>query len=83
MKSKQLANVLIKVMGLYLCISTIPGIIGGSISIFGRYAGGTWTERFINLGAYSLGNVIQGLIGLFLFIKSRNLSDSWFKGEED
>jgi hypothetical protein len=34
MKSKQLANVLIKIIGLYVCICAIPGIVSGIIIAF-------------------------------------------------
>ena len=34
MKSKQLANVLIKIIGLYVCVCAIPGVISGIVALF-------------------------------------------------
>jgi hypothetical protein len=34
MKSNELAHVLIKVMGLYICVWAIPGAISGLVSLF-------------------------------------------------
>jgi hypothetical protein len=34
MKSKQLANVLIKGIGLYVCVCAIPGLVAGLVIVF-------------------------------------------------
>ncbi len=45
MKSKQLANVLIKVLGLYFCVSDIPGLISG----MGNYALGNAVQLVVGI----------------------------------
>jgi hypothetical protein len=82
MKSKQLANVLIKIIGLYVCLCAIPGLVSGVFAIFAFHMGGTneiWFSRF----SYSIGDAIQVAVGIFLIVKSRKLAEFWFKNEDE
>jgi hypothetical protein len=82
MKSKQLANVLIKIIGLYVCLCAIPGIISGILAIFAFHIGGT-NEKWFGYFSYSIGNAMQVLVGVFIIIKSRKISEFWFKNEDE
>jgi hypothetical protein len=84
MKSKQLANVLIKIIGLYVCLCAIPGIITGVLAIFTFHFAGAnegTNQRWFSLFSYSIGDAVQALVGVFLIIKSRKLAEFWFKNE--
>jgi ABC-type nickel/cobalt efflux system permease component RcnA len=81
MKSKQLANVLIKIIGLYICLLAIPSVLSGILAIFTAHMGGT-SERLNSIFSYSIGAAVQVLIGVILIIKSRNLAGFWFKNED-
>ncbi len=82
MKSKQLANVLIKVLGLSVCLHAIPGIITGIFSVFfsGPFQGGGIFARIL-LTLMSIG--LEAVVGVFLIINSRKVAEFLFKGEED
>ena len=68
MKSKQLANVLIKVLGLYFCLGDIPRLVSGLMA---------------NMGGYEVGNALQMALGIYLIAKSRPLAEFWFKDEAE
>jgi hypothetical protein len=84
MKSKQLANVLIKVIGLYICLCAIPQLLIGIVAPVVMLLGvikldDVMTEELLS----AVGAVIQFVVGIFLFVKSRKLSGSWFKNEDE
>jgi hypothetical protein len=83
MKSEQLANVLIKIIGLYVCLCAIPGFVSGILLIFSSVLGATWSEKIFTTGAYAIGNVVQAGVGVCLIIKSRSLAEFWFKKEDE
>ena len=83
MTPKQLANVLLKVLGLYICLTALPGIIGGAMTAITLSVAGGPGERLINLWGYAIGYVVQGLVGTVLFIKSSALAEIWFKDKSD
>jgi hypothetical protein len=85
MKSKQLANVLIKVIGLYVCLSSIPGCVSGvliALTQLGSPKSDT-ADMAMRMVAYSVGDVVQVVVGVILIIKSRELAEFWFKGDDE
>jgi ABC-type nickel/cobalt efflux system permease component RcnA len=84
MKSKQLANVLIKIIGLYVCLCAIPGLVCGIAVVFARAVGAPQGNDAI---AYvlpeAIGAAIQLVVGVILVVKSRNLAEFWFKNEDE
>lgn len=84
MKSKQLANVLIKILGLYVCLCAIPGLVSGilaAVVCVGGHAKGT--DAIAYVWAEGVGAVIQLVVGIVLVIKSRKLAAFWFKNEDE
>jgi hypothetical protein len=84
MKSKQLANVLIKIIGLYVCLCAIPqlfiGIIGPSAMALGvAKLDNLMTEELSN----AIGAVVQAVVGIVLVVKSQKLAEFWFKNEDE
>jgi hypothetical protein len=84
MKSKQLANVLIKIIGLYVCLCAIPSLVVGICAVTSAVLAAPKSD---NLLSYALpegiGAVIQVVVGIFLICKSRKISEFWFKNEDE
>jgi hypothetical protein len=84
MKSKQLANVLIKIIGLYVCLTAIPGIISGIIVALelalGAKGGG---GLILSESGYAIGEIIKAAAGLYLITQSHALAGYWFKTDEE
>ncbi len=80
MKSKQLANVLIKILGLSVSVHALPSIFNGLLSL-------TRSSRGIGLPdmfwSYTLPSVVMLAIGVYLILRSRNVAGCLFKDKED
>jgi hypothetical protein len=84
MKSKQLANVLIKIIGLYVCLCAIPGLVSGIAPVLALALGSPkWDDYMFTVLADAIGAIIQLMVGIFLVIKSRKLAEFWFKNEDE
>jgi hypothetical protein len=83
MKTKQLANILIKILGVYFFIGGIPSVISGLLMVLlglfssgpAKYASFQWT--------YSIGGIIQLLVGIFIIAKSRKIAEFLCKGDDE
>jgi hypothetical protein len=82
MKSKQLANVLIKILGLSVCVHALPGLLSGIFSVFfsGPFQGGGVFTRIL---LFVMGTGVEAVVGIFLIINSRKVAEFLFKGEEN
>ena len=77
MKSKQLANILIKILGLSVLIQSVNLIISGiPLIIYAR------DGRNLVMSNMLHGPILL-LIGIFLIIKSRKLAEFLFKNEDE
>jgi hypothetical protein len=84
MKSTQLANVLIKVAGLYICLLAIPSIVSGIL--YGLSASGMKTDvtaMALRMGTYAIGAAVQAAVGIVIIVKSRKIAEFWFKNKEE
>ena len=79
MKTKQLANVLIKVLGLSMLIHGISGVILPLLNVL-LVNGGRSGSGSLN---YALSSMIVPVIGICLIVKSRCLADWLFKNEDE
>jgi hypothetical protein len=88
MNSKQLANVLIKILGLSLIAHGIPGLINGFMSWF-EFASDNRTPLFSAMtrnshyGMIVILDLIPLAVGIFLIIRSRWVTDILFKDEAE
>jgi hypothetical protein len=80
MKQNQLANVLIKMLGLYFCVDGFVRIVSGVLNLLAaltnlRSFGSlyTWISPFSGM--------IMAAIGLLLILLSRAIADALFKDE--
>jgi len=85
MNSKQLANVLIKILGLSICVHGIPTLIVGLIYVtelpfFGGLANGVRSNLYMGSTQIIMG-LVPFAIGIYLVIRSRWLTDKLFKDE--
>lgn len=79
MKSRQLANVLIKVLGLSVCFYAIPECISGLIMLFshsGNPSRGTFAF------SYPIGTVVQAAVAVLMIAKSEQIAAWMFPKDE-
>jgi hypothetical protein len=83
MKSKQLANVLIKILGLSVCLHGIPSFVSGFIIGFfslGVVGGSTAAGRS---WAYVAAAAVELAIGIFFIVRSRYVAERLFRSEDE
>ena len=76
MKSKQLANVLIKVLGLSLCVQGVMRFVTG---IFNVLASSRAPFLWVNF----VSGAILAAIGIYFIARSQNVAGCLFKGEDE
>ena len=82
MKTKQLANILIKILGLDVLVHGIPSIISGLLPVFQAMSSPGnvyWNHYWI----YPLSAAVSVVIGIYLVIKSRDVAAFLFKNEDE
>ena len=82
MKSKQLANVLIKILGLSVLVHAIPSILSGLLPMFqtiGSHGGVYLNYNWI----YPSSSLVSVAIGIYLVVKSRAVTAFLFKDEDE
>jgi uncharacterized membrane protein len=91
MNQKQLANVLIKILGLSICVHGFPAFvaatIGGVESLIRAMQDGHTNNGAFPFWTYSLTYLIQSVIefiaGIFIIVRSRWLVEKLFKDETE
>ena len=82
MNSKQLANVLLKMLGLWICVQAIPPFASGFVRGF---IAGLHQETTSGPSASSWPSVVSSLVyfgvGVFFICRSRYLAQKMFKDE--
>jgi hypothetical protein len=74
MKSKQLANVLIKIIGLYVCLCAIPELISGILALFPsiftptsgvpQFAVAKFNDILFRTFAWAIGAAVRAVVGI-------------------
>jgi hydrogenase/urease accessory protein HupE len=91
MKPKQLANVLIKILGLSICVHGLPAFVAAAIgaieSLIHALQDGHRTGAQFPYWTYSLTYLIQSAVefaaGIYLVVRSRWLVEKLFKDEAE
>jgi hypothetical protein len=86
MKSKQLANVLLKIPGLYVCLLAIPSCVAGILSAFSALGMKTDSPVMVmalRMGSYAIGAAVQAAVGIIIIVKSRKIAEYWFKNDNE
>jgi hypothetical protein len=93
MKSKQLANVLIKVLGLSMCLYQIPSFFSDILMVLTPL----WVspsgssdphsiyiyQAIANAFSFAVHGILEFGLGIFVIIRSRMISEFLFKNEEE
>lgn len=82
MNSKQLANVLLKILGLWICVQAVPPFISGFVRGF---IAALHQEAATKPAASSSPSIVSSLVyfgvGVFFICRSRYLAQKMFKDE--
>ncbi len=79
MKSKQLANVLIKILGLSVCVHAAGPLLSGLFNLARARSGAVPGEYWF----YPLPSLILAVIGICLIVRSRGVAEFLFKDEAE
>jgi len=83
MKSKQLANVLFKVLGFSICLYAIPSCVSGiayAISVAGESKAMATEYRIFSA---AVGAGVQAVVGIIVIAMSRKISGWMFKNDDE
>jgi len=80
MKSKQLANVLVKILGLSLCVEAVMHILTGLFNILAA-TGGMGARAF--LWPNFLSGLVLAAIGICFIARSQNVAGYLLEGEDE
>lgn len=84
MNQKKLADVLIKIAGLYVCLLAIPNFVSGILLAFTTpMIASKLNETMVRMFSYSIGAGVQAVVGIFLIFNSRKIAEFFFKNEDD
>jgi hypothetical protein len=81
MNQKQLANVLIKILGLSMCAYSIAPIAIGIVNLFSNLLDLVQYNVHSNTWSYSMTGLLSAVIGVYLIIRSRSIADKLLKDE--
>jgi hypothetical protein len=84
MKTKQLANILIKIVGLSVIAHGIPSVLSGFVTMIqavGRAGNYNYASNYLWL--YPLSSLVAMAVGIYLIVKSREVTALLFKDEAD
>jgi hypothetical protein len=92
MKPKDLANVLLKILGVSMCLNAIPTFLTQSFMLLvtfwaaGQASSAThdlfFHQTLVNTVSFTLIEAVRVAIGIYAIVKSRKISEFLFKNEE-
>lgn len=83
MKSKQLANVLIKMLGLSVCLYAIPSCVGGILFGLTSMSASKPDIAFLRMFSSAVGTGIQAIIGIVIICQSQKIAGMMFKTDDE
>ena len=83
MKSRQLANVLIKMLGLSVCLYAIPSCITGILIGVTQLQVSKGDFALIRILSSAAGAAVQAVIGIIIINVSQNIANWMFKSDEE
>jgi ABC-type dipeptide/oligopeptide/nickel transport system permease component len=83
MKRKTLADVLLKILGLSVCIYAVPSFIIGIVCALILETTSRASSAFTASNAFSfaISDGFRVVIGIYLIAKSGKIAERWFKNE--
>jgi hypothetical protein len=82
MKSKQLANVLIKMLGLSICVYAIPSFVEGVLVMLSGKPP-TYFVTVLGISATAMTAIVQAIVGILIITKSQKIAGWMFKSEDE
>jgi hypothetical protein len=79
MKTKQLANILIKILGLSTFVHSIPSIITGLFNVVQANRVGSPPDYWF----YPVSSLALAAIGIYLIVQSRQVTMLLFKSDDE
>ena len=83
MKSKTLANVLIKLLGLSICLYAIPSVVSNIIETFIGFGQDRTAFVYTHLIPYGIDSVVKGIMGVMVILSSRKIAGLFFRDDEE
>lgn len=83
MKSKELANVLIKILGLSVCIHAIPTFVSGILYSLTSFQLSQASYALTRVFSYATTAIVEVAAGFVLIVLSRKIADLLFKSDEE
>ena len=84
MKSKQLANVLIKMLGLSVCLYAIPSCVSGILVGITQFQVSPKLDiGVIRIISSAIGAAIQAVIGIAIICQSQKIAGMMFKADDE
>lgn len=83
MKSKQLANVLIKVLGLSICLYAVPSLVGGVVYALTAAGVGKTDTTALRLFSSTVGAGVQAVFGFIIISASQKIAGMMFKDSDE
>ena len=83
MKSRQLANVLFKVLGFSVCLYAIPSCVSGIMIALTQPQTSGWSIEVMRIVSYSVGAGVQLAIGIAIIAMSQKISGWLFKSDDE
>ncbi len=86
MQRTNLADVLLKILGLSMCLYSIPSVVieiilAVTTAIVGPKA--TVAVTFTHALGFAITDGVRAALGIYLIVKSRKIAEYWFKNEEE
>lgn len=85
MKSKQLANVLTKMLGFSVCLYAIPSCVSGIVLAVTRpdAMDSNSAAAVLHIIAYPIGAAVQFALGITIIVKSQTIAGWMFASDQD
>jgi hypothetical protein len=83
MKSRQLANVLFKILGFWVCLEAIPSCVSGILIAIQSHMSSGESFEVMRISSYAIGAGVQFAIGIAIISMSQKISGWLFKGDDE
>ena len=83
MKPKQLANVLIKMLGLSVCLYAIPSCVSGILFGLTSMSVSKTDVTFLRIFSSAVGAGVQAIIGVVIVCQSQKIAGMMFKSDDE
>jgi hypothetical protein len=83
MKSKQLANVLIKILGLSVCLYAIPSCVSGILVGLTSMSVSKTDITVLRIFSSAVGAGVQAIVGIVIISASQKIAGMMFKTDDE